>query len=58
MAYEGFDYLLEKFQSNTQGKPFAVVSPRAMNAIANVEIADIEWGSEEEGLLMRAWDDI
>ncbi|KAH7336326.1 hypothetical protein BKA65DRAFT_31956 [Rhexocercosporidium sp. MPI-PUGE-AT-0058] len=52
VAYEGFDYLLEKFQSDTVEKSPAVVS-RAMEEIRH------EYGdSEEEGLLLRVWDDM
>ncbi|PVH88779.1 hypothetical protein DL98DRAFT_157105 [Cadophora sp. DSE1049] len=53
VAYEGFDYLLERFQSDTREKPPSVVSPREME-----DNRSEDGFSEDDGLLMRAWDDI
>jgi len=53
IAHEGFDYLLEKSQSDTREKSRSVVSPREME-----ERRSEDGFSEDDGLLMRAWDDL
>ena len=53
MAYEGFDYLLEKFQKIELETSPAIVNHRLLKA-GEQEIGS----SEEEGLLMLAWDEV
>ena len=53
IAYEGIEYLLKKSQSDTREKSRSVVSPRKMEARRSEDGL-----SEDDGLLLRVWDDL